>query len=113
MTSPELTAMLTKKSDIEERLIDLKARRKAIVSYYVIRLGWVGPFVGASFLFAYMSGNQLFAVFGVNLCVVSWSFSCFDSLDVLSELLDNIESMSRNKALLKKVENQIEDWVTR
>lgn len=113
MTSPELTAMLTKKSDIEERLIDLKARRKAIVSYYVIRLGWVGPFVGASFLFAYMSGNQLFAVFAVSLCVVSWSFAYFNSLDVLSELLDNIESMNRNKALLKRVENQIEEWVTR
>lgn len=113
MTSPELTAMLTKKSDIEERIVDLKARRKAIVSYYVIRFGWGGPFVGASFFSAYMSGDQLFAVFGVSLWVVLWSFSCFDSLDVLSELLDNIESMSRNKALLKKVENQIEDWVTR
>lgn len=46
MTSPELNAMLKRKSDIEERLIDLKARRKAIVSYYVIRLGWVGPMCG-------------------------------------------------------------------
>lgn len=113
MTSPELSAMLKRKSDIEERIIGLQARRKAIASYYVLRLGWIIPFVGASFLFAYISGNQIFAVFAISLCVVSWSFVYLNSLDVLSELLDNIESMSINRAFLKRVENQIEDWVTR
>ncbi len=113
MLSPELNAMLTKKSDIQERIIDLKARRKAIVFYYIIRLGWVVPLTSVSCFYTYITGEQAFAIISLSFWAVSWSFVYFDSLDILSELLDNIEEMNRNKGLLKKVENQIDDWVTR
>lgn len=113
MLSPELNVMLTKKSDIEERIIALKAERKAIIGFYILRAGLCIPVLGVSWLFTVVSGNTGIIFFGIVCCMTWMSMVYVGADEVHGELLDNIEAMSRNKGLLKKVENQIEDWVTR
>lgn len=113
MLSPELNAMLTKKSGIEERIISLKAERRAIIGYYILRLGLCVPILGASWVFTSATGNAGVMSFGVVCCIFWVSVVYVQSTDTHVEFLDNIQEMSRNKGFLKKVENQIKDWVTR
>jgi hypothetical protein len=113
MLSPELNAMLTRKSDIQERIIDLRAERRAIISYYIFRFSLGVPGLIGTGLLTVITGNIGIMFFGVVFCTLWGTWIYFDSGDIHGELLDNIEAMNRNKGLLKKVENQIEDWVTR
>lgn len=113
MLSPELNAMLTRKSDIQERIVDLRAERRAIISYYVFRFSLGVPGLIGTGLLTVITGNMGIMFFGVVFCTLWVTWIYFDSGDIHGELLDNIEAMHRNKGLLKKVENQIEDWVTR
>ena len=90
MLSPELNAMLTKKSDIEERIIALKAERKAIIGYYILWTGLCIPVLGVSWLFTVVLGHTGIILLGIVCCTVWILMVYVGSDEVHRELFDNI-----------------------